>query len=64
MTRIYFTKRFTGGILKGLSINDSTWFDTPERASKAYHIGKRGRDTITRTPWVITDASFQKYDRS
>jgi hypothetical protein len=65
---IYFTKQFTSGILKGLAVNTSVSFATLEAASQ-FASGysdrtKSHRDIITKDRFLVTDLSFQKYDRS
>lgn len=58
---IYFTKLFTNGLLRGLSVLDRISFpdDAKHRASyaKAFAVG------VERCGYRITDASFQNYAR-
>lgn len=59
MQTIYYTKTFTSGLLKGISVT--------EKVTKSdvsfWRIGRTGEDYGTRARWVITDASFQNYAR-
>ena len=66
MVTLYFTKKFTGGPLKGLTYNDQVSFGSVESAM-AYVARARGRTKRRRgcgSPWIMVDHSFQKYDRS
>lgn len=63
---IYFTKRFTSGTLKGISVVAHIEFPNEQ---VGYYAGKfckgiSGRDCITKDRWIITDASFQNYKRN
>lgn len=60
---IYFTKRFTSGTLKGISVIQQVSCPTVERCAKVGRIGREGKDVITGAKWVITDSSFQNYRR-
>jgi hypothetical protein len=65
---VYFTKQFTSGMLKGLSVNTSVSFATMGAAGEfAKHYQDRTkvhRDLLTGNRFQVTDLSFQKYDRS
>ena len=63
MTTIYFTKTFTSGNLKGLSVPQKLSYPTVEQCAKVIHTGKTGKDIITKAKWIITDCSFQNYQR-
>jgi hypothetical protein len=63
MHHIYYSKTFITGILKGLTVHSTLTYPTVEHCAKAIYIGKQGRDCITGTKWIITDASFQNYSR-
>lgn len=64
MNTIYFTKRFTSGLLTGLSVVTALNADLPtEELAKIIHKGVRGKDAITGSKWIVTDASFQNYKR-
>ena len=65
LTTIYFTKRFTSGLLTGISVNARVSFDQARLATmaKRYTRGSKGRDCLTGDKWIVTDASFQNYVR-
>jgi hypothetical protein len=63
MTTIYFTKKFTSGILTGLSAICSLTYPTATECADAIYVGKKGKDCLTGTRWIVTDASFQNYAR-
>jgi len=65
MDTIYYTKRFTSGLLNGISVYGKLAFDPIRMAEvvKRIHTGARGRDIFTKDRWVIVDASFQNYVR-
>ncbi len=58
---LYYSKRFTSGLLKGLTVHQSV---TASMSSlKGIHIGATGKDYGTCAKWIIVDASFQNYVR-
>lgn len=61
MTTIYFTKTFTSGLLKGISVVSNRSFPTVQKCADFAKIGRKGKDIITKDQWVITDRSFQNY---
>lgn len=64
MQTIYFTKRFTDGLLKGLCVIASASFNSIEEAATYAKIGRKGKDKFgLRSPWIIVDRSFQNYKR-
>ena len=63
MKTIYFTKLFLTGNLKDLSATCWVSYPTVEDCAKRIYIGKKGIDAITKARWIVTDASFQKYQR-
>ena len=65
MAIIYYTKRFTSGNLRGLSVNLHVSFDDKrtQQMAKRFRRGAIGSDAITGDKYVITDASFQNYVR-
>ena len=63
MTRIYVTKLFLSGNLKGLAIKDSIPGSDAAKLAKFWHIGREYRETGTRARVRIVDASFQNYAR-
>lgn len=60
MTRIYYSKLFLSGLLRGLVVPTESWAMTPEEAAARWHVGMEGRDCITKSRFRIVDASFQK----
>jgi hypothetical protein len=62
MQTIYFTKTFTSGTLKGLSVIGKGYIRKSEDIAR-YRIGAKGQDCMTRDKWIVTDASFQNYAR-
>lgn len=63
MQTIYFTKKFTSGNLKGISVVSNVSFETVQRCADFAKIGRKGKDVLTNARWVITDRSFQNYQR-
>lgn len=64
MVTIYFTKQFTGGLLKGLTHTGSMQFVSIERASEWVSWARKGcRKPIGGSPYKVIDASFQNYQR-
>lgn len=64
MVTLYFTKHFTGGLLKGLSVNESMRFANDEAAAEFVKVGRKGfKAFLGSSPWKIVDASYQKYWR-
>lgn len=63
MPRIYYSKLFLSGLLKGLVVPTESWAMSEAEAAKRWYIGKEGRDIITKAQYRIVDASFQKYAR-
>ncbi len=64
MTTLYFTKQFTGGLLKGLLYNESMVFANEILAAEFIKFGRKGcKKPTLGSPWKIVDASFQKYWR-
>jgi hypothetical protein len=65
MTTLYFTKQFTGGSLRGLTINESMQFASTDAAAEFIKFGRKGcrKPVAGGSPWKIVDASFQKYWR-
>ena len=65
MITLYFTKQFTGGILKGLLYNESMHFDSYESAAQWLKFARKGcRKPYDRSsPYKVVDASYQKYWR-
>ena len=63
--RVYFTREFTGGILKGLRVIDSVNYPTVEQCAVFIAKGRKGFKK-----WAygdanrIIDASFQNYQRN
>ena len=62
---VYVTKRFTGGPLKGMRINDSVPFLSAEAAAKWVnaHRTRPVKPVFRGSPYVIEDASFQSFAR-
>jgi hypothetical protein len=62
---LYFTKRFTGGTLKGLVVNESMRFVSLEAAAEFVRFGRKGTKKAVggSSNWKIVDASHQKYWR-
>lgn len=58
---IYFAKTFTSGKLKGLAVQGSIT-GTP-LFLRGFRLHATGRDMVTGSRWVITDASFQSFAR-
>jgi len=64
METLYFTKQFTGGLLKGIRIIESMRFASPELASNWLKVARAGiRKPIGGSPYKVIDASFQNYTR-
>jgi hypothetical protein len=65
MTTLYFTKQFTGGLLKGIKVNHSMSFISESDAADFLKVMRKGvKKAVCGTdPWKIVDASFQKYWR-
>ena len=61
IARLYFSKRFTSGLLKGITIHGSVY--GPPITLKHFAIGTKGHDWHSGAKWVIVDASFQNYAR-
>lgn len=66
MVTLYFTKKFAGGLLKGLACNDQMTLESVESAMA--YVARARKGTKPRrgfgSPWIMVDHSFQKYDRS
>lgn len=58
---LYFSKRFTSGLLKGITVHEKIT-GSPETL-KWYRIGSTGQNFGTKSRWVIVDASYQEYAR-
>ncbi len=58
---LYYSKRFTSGILTGLIVHDRV--TGSPCTLKAFSIGKCGSDIITDSAYIIVDASYQNYIR-
>ncbi len=58
---LYYSKRFTSGILTGLIVHDLV--TGSPCTLKAFAIGTRGRDIITDSAYIIVEASYQNYIR-
>lgn len=63
MHTIYFTKLFTGGVLKGLTYHDQATGADVTALAKQFRIGREIRRPVCGSPYRIVDASFQKYAR-
>lgn len=63
MERIYVTKLFLTGNLKGLAIKDSVTGSDAGRLAKFWHVGREYRECGTGSRVRIVDASFQNYAR-
>jgi len=64
MVTLYFTKRFTGGLLKGLAVNESMRFASDTDAAEFVKAGRKGfKKVVGSSQWKIVDASYQKYWR-
>jgi len=64
MVTLYFTKQFTGGLLKGIRITESMRFASPELASEWVAWARKGcKKPIGGSPYKVIDASFQNYAR-
>ncbi len=64
MATIYFTRRFTGGALKGLVHHDSASGPDAAALARFWRVGRKvKRSAISPSPYEIIDASFQKYTR-
>jgi hypothetical protein len=57
MFTLYFTRKFTSGLLKGLVHHDSITGPSAEKLVSQWAIGTK------RCNYIIVDASFQKYAR-
>ena len=60
MITLYFTKQFTGGVLKGLFYNESMRFVSDAAAAEFLKVMRKGSKKVD---WKIVDASYQKYWR-
>lgn len=62
---IYYTKKFTAGLLTGLSVNCSLSFPTLPEAARFARKMRPGtaHKGLGRERYEITDLSFQRYDR-
>lgn len=61
---IYFTKLFTGGLLKGLTYQDTATGPDVATLAKQYRIGREVKRPVGGgSPYRIIDASFQSYAR-
>lgn len=58
---LYYSKRFTSGLLKGLTVHNH--LTASPKTLRSFRIGTIGRDALTRDRYVIVDASFQNYVR-
>ena len=65
MYKLYFTKQFTFGVLKGLTYVDSLSFSTIEGAAAfdRKHRTNDHKDRFGGAQWKIIDSSFQNYKR-
>lgn len=63
MERIYVTKLFIDGPLKGLTYHDSVTGSDAARLAKDWCVGTVVRKPVGGSPYRIVDASFQKYAR-
>lgn len=64
MITLYFTKEFTGGVLKGLRFNESMRFANEKLAADWATWARKGcKKPIGGWPYKIIDASFQNYTR-
>ena len=64
MQTIYFTKFFTAGVLKGLTINEKVSFPTVEACVDYVRRGAKGiKKPLGGSPYKIIDWSFQSYAR-
>lgn len=66
-TNLYYTKHFTSGNLKGLSVpcHISLPDDDEHRRhyAKAFARGSKHSDCVTKARWIVADVSFQNYAR-
>jgi len=62
MNRIYFTKLFLDGALKGLTYHDSVTGPDAAKLAKTWRIGRTFKP-YAGSSYRIVDASFQKYAR-
>lgn len=65
MITLYYTKEFTGGLLKGLRVNESMTFVSIEAAEKYKAFGFKGckKPIANGSPYKFIDASYQNYFR-
>lgn len=64
---IYYSKQFETGLLKGLITHESVSFATQKAADNFARTMRRGtkhKDALTKDRFIVTDISYQKYDRS
>ena len=61
-TTLYFTKTFTAGILKGITINESLPFVSVDRA-EVWRKAVTAKGLKGRLPYRIVDYSYQSYAR-
>ncbi len=59
---IYFSKLFTSGLLKGITVHGQQLTGSLARVARI-RIGAKGRDAVTGAKFTIVDASFQSYAR-
>jgi len=59
MATLYFTRLFTRGLHAGIRNHDQISFATPQDAMTWKAAIARNK----RLPWIIVDASFQRYTR-
>jgi hypothetical protein len=60
---LYISKRFTGGILEGLIVHEVITGPDADALLKAFPVGRKVTNPIGGSPYVIVDASFQRYVR-
>lgn len=64
MVTLNFTKRFTGGTLKGLVVSETMRFANESLAVEFVEFGRKGcRKPIGGSPWKIVDASIASAQR-
>ena len=61
-TTLYFTKTFTKGMLKGITINESLPFVSVERA-EVWRKAVTAKGLSGKLPYRIVDASYQNYSK-
>lgn len=62
LVTLYCSKTFLTGTLKGLTVPMVLKNISLETATR-FAVGSKGKDCITKSKWIITDASFQNYHR-